>query len=133
MKIQATNTVPRSARSKGKPKAGGDFGVADPQEMGKDEVSQLNSSPVLGTLIELQGGTKDHDQATLSWSADILDSLEKLQYGLLTGALSNEALRALVRQVERSPSESMNAELSAIRSHILLRARVELAKHISPE
>jgi hypothetical protein len=60
---------------------------------------------------------------------DILDRLEEIRIGLLSGGLSRERLEQLSRLVNTRRSQIKDPRLSAILDDIDLRAQVELAKY----
>ena len=63
---------------------------------------------------------------------DILDRLEDLRIGLLTGALSREKLMQLTRIVNARRGQITDPRLTEILDEIDLRAQVELAKYANP-
>lgn len=60
---------------------------------------------------------------------DILDKLDKLRHGLLTGALSRRDLESLTRLVRLQRIEINDPKLAEILDQIELRAEIELAKY----
>jgi len=63
-----------------------------------------------------------------AWGADVLDRLEEIRLGLLTGSIPVERLENLARLVARQREAGLDPRLSAVLDDIELRARVELAK-----
>jgi hypothetical protein len=59
---------------------------------------------------------------------DMLDRLEEIRLGLLTGAIPRDRLEALDRLVQEQRGQGTDPRLSEILDEIELRARVELAK-----
>ena len=59
---------------------------------------------------------------------DILDRLEEIRVGLLTGSIPRERLQALDQLVQEHREQVMDPRLTEILDEIELRARVELAK-----
>lgn len=59
---------------------------------------------------------------------DILDRLEEIRVGLLTGAISRDRLQSLDDLVKQHREQVMDPRLTEILDEIELRARVELAK-----
>lgn len=60
---------------------------------------------------------------------DILDKLDELRHGLLTGALSRRDLESLTRLVRLQRIEVKDPKLTDILEQIELRAEIELAKY----
>lgn len=58
----------------------------------------------------------------------ILDQLDEMRLGLLTGSLSSTRLAALGQEIEEVRETVIDPQLSAILDDIELRAAVELAK-----
>jgi hypothetical protein len=65
----------------------------------------------------------------LQRAGDLLDRLEEIRMGLLTGALSRENLQELARGVRQRRGETDDPKLTEILDQIELRAAVELAKY----
>lgn len=63
---------------------------------------------------------------------NILDQLEDLRLDLLTGTISHEKLKNLVKIVNTRRLEVKDPRLTQILDEIDLRAKVELAKYSSP-
>lgn len=59
---------------------------------------------------------------------DILDRLEEIRQGLLTGAIPKDRLAELARMMRARREQGADPELAAILDEIELRAEVELAK-----
>ena len=62
---------------------------------------------------------------------DLLEGLDDLRHGLLTGGLSREKLLALAKHVQSRRAQVDDPHLSEILDEIDLRAQVELAKYRS--
>jgi hypothetical protein len=60
---------------------------------------------------------------------DMLDMLDDMKIGLLSGTISESELARLMRTVEDQRGEIPDPALAGILDEIELRARVELAKH----
>lgn len=58
----------------------------------------------------------------------MLDQLEEIRVGLLTGAIPRDRLEALDRLVQENRGQVVDPRLGEILDEIELRARVELAK-----
>lgn len=103
-----------------------------------DEPAQA-ATPLAGTgalgavdaLLSLQevGDAASGRSKGLQRADDLLDRLEEIQMGLLTGALSRESLQELAWTVRQRRGESADPKLNDILDQIELRAAVELAKY----
>lgn len=94
----------------------------------------LGGTGALGGVDALLSLQEVEDAATgrskgLRRADDLLDRLEEIQLGLLTGALSRENLQELARAVRQRRAEPGDARLNDILDQIELRAAVELAKY----
>jgi hypothetical protein len=89
------------------------------------------SSPVaVNPLIAVQE-TADATSGTARAKAQaeaMLDRLDELRMGLLTGSISRERLDGLVRLAKTSREPNLDSRLNAVLDEIELRAKVELAK-----
>jgi len=63
-----------------------------------------------------------------AWGNDVLDRLEEIRLGLLTGTITVARLETLARLVSQQRESDLDPRLAAILDDIELRARVELAK-----
>jgi hypothetical protein len=61
----------------------------------------------------------------------VLDRLEELRHGLLAGALSRRSLERLTALVATERAHAVDPRLASVLDEIELRAKVELAKHMS--
>ena len=61
-------------------------------------------------------------------ASDILDRLEEIRIGLLTGSIPRDRLEALDQLVKQHREQTMDPRLTEVLDEIELRARVELAK-----
>jgi hypothetical protein len=78
-------------------------------------------------LQEVSDETARRRQASAR-GANILDCLDDLRLGLLTGQLSREKLRGLVAAIRSSRVTVADPQLQSVLDDIELRAEVELAK-----
>ncbi len=63
-----------------------------------------------------------------AWGGEVLDRLEEIRVGLLTGTIPLQQLESLTRLVERQRESGVSPHLAAVLDEIELRAKVELAK-----
>jgi len=97
-----------------------------------DEAAAAAPSGAVDALLAVQevgdatsGGGNARARA---WGADVLDRLEEIRLGLLTGSIPVDRLENLARLVARQREANLDPRLSAVLDDIELRARVELAK-----
>ena len=84
----------------------------------------------VGTLLALQempDATEQRRQA-VHRSNDILDELDQLRLGLLTGSVPRQRLQRLVKLLRERPGGYADPQLDHMIADIELRAAVELAK-----
>ena len=63
---------------------------------------------------------------------DVLDRLDELRVGILSGAFSKEKLTELARKLRQKRQQSSDPKLNRIIQEIELRAEVEIAKYSRP-
>lgn len=103
--------------------------TADPETAEANSAPPTASIANLGALLALQ----DVDDAlngrrrTAERGVDLLDSLEEIQLGLLSGRLSSAQVTRIAQKV-RNLGRAGDESLDSILSDIDMRARVELAK-----
>lgn len=100
-----------------------------------DEAVAVEAPPAvggIGALLATQGvgDSLDGEQRRrlISYGEDILDKLEELRHGLLTGAIPKARLIALAQMVRSRRDRVSDPRLAAVLDEIELRAEVELAK-----
>lgn len=83
------------------------------------------------TLLSVQemGDALDSESRARQRAEDILDRLDEVRHGLLTGALSRHQLENLARRVRQKRETVSDPRLVEILDQIELRAEVELAKY----
>lgn len=84
----------------------------------------------LDSLLSLQeiGDEPDRRQRSRQHAEDLLDQLEEVRLGLLSGRLSVPLLERIARFLAERPQDSGDPRLESILQDIELRAAVELAK-----
>lgn len=136
MKINNTGSVrtsaPRRKDSAGST-AGGDFAshIGAPRGKTAAAVSGATHIGSVAALIALQSGGDVGEggrQAEIDRAEDLLDRLDQIRIGILTGGLSPATLKSLVARLEARRSEGVDPRLAGIIDEIELRAKVELAK-----
>jgi len=90
-------------------------------------VAALSSVDALIALQEVPDATKGRAKAVRR-GRDILDMLEDVRDGLLTGSVSRSSLQRLLALVNVEREEFADPVLAAVMDEIELRAKVELAK-----
>lgn len=79
-------------------------------------------------LRSLRDSTDQSGGRSKRRAEDILDKLDEIRVGLLTGAISKDRLEALDQMVQQHRDQVSDPKLAEILDEIELRARVELAK-----
>ena len=95
--------------------------------------SGITSTAQVDTILSLQetdDSTSAEARAKSKARGDqILDQLDKIRIGLLTGGISRSDLNNLSRGIAAQRERAIDPELIEILDEIDLRAQVELAKH----
>ncbi|MET0606031.1 MAG: flagellar assembly protein FliX [Beijerinckiaceae bacterium] len=87
--------------------------------IGLDAVLALQTDPEAGRERRRRAMRRGHE---------LLDTLEALKIGLLSGRVSAKDLSRLSRQTQEAASSSGDPAIDGLLAHIELRAQVELAK-----
>ena len=137
MKIERTTSVGSSPIKRGERSQNSGSGkfakeVAG-QESTVDPVSGAAPAHAIDALLAIQ----EVDDATAGggnargrqWGGEVLDRLEAVRLGLLSGGIPISELRSIADLVERQRENVTDAGLQALLDEIELRARVELAKY----
>jgi hypothetical protein len=138
MKIEGPN---KSSGAKGVSKAGpkktGDaafdsmIGEADETEASAP-VTRPMSVGALDALLSLQeadsGTSEEATKKVRKRASDLLDHLDQVRVGLLTGELPKSALQQLAQTIATHRDQVVDPKLAEILDEIDLRAQVELAK-----
>jgi hypothetical protein len=139
MKVEGPNksTGPRGASKAGAKKTGDaafsgmveDSGAAE----GEKPVSGVASLGRLDALLSLQeaadGTSEEATRKSRKRAAALLDELDKVKMGLLTGGIPKDALQHLTHMVSQHREAVMDPKLAELLDEIDLRVQVELAKH----
>lgn len=136
MKIDPT-TTPRAAagRSTGKPRSSQGSGFADSLSAGERAKSVQASSGVssIDALVALQGvdERQTSEDEALDHGKGLLDCLDELRLGLLSGRIGIgqlENLREMLRRQVSQQASGLDSRLMDLLAEIETRAAVELAK-----
>lgn len=94
------------------------------------EVAAPSGVGNIDVIVALQSvtGPDDERRRAVESGVQILDLLDQLKVGLLSGGISSGDLRTLKRVIEQQQTIDNDPELSDVLKQIDLRARVELAK-----
>ncbi|MEI8394327.1 MAG: flagellar assembly protein FliX [Rhodospirillaceae bacterium] len=124
-----SGTIKRPGRTEG---GGGKFSkIVQDETAGATGVASSNPVNVVDRLLTLQ----EVDDATARASKgkkraqDLLDGLDDLRHGLLTGTISRDKLVALAKMAQSRRASVDDPRLAEILDEIDLRAQVELAKY----
>jgi hypothetical protein len=137
MKIERTTSVgsspiKRSDRSQKSPS--GKFAKeVSSQDSSTDPVSVAAPTHAIDALLAIQevgdATTNGGNTHARQWGGDVLDGLDAIRLGLLTGGIPLNELRSITDLVTRQRQNVSDLVLQEILDEIELRARVELAKH----
>lgn len=136
MKINGTGSVRTSAprrKSGADGASGGDFAshMGGTQKTTTSAVSGATQITSVEALIALQS-TGDATQSTngqeVDRAEDLLDRLDQIRVGLLTGGMSRGSLTSIVQRLDERRREGVDPRLATLIDEIELRAKVELAK-----
>ena len=138
MKVEGPNKTSgaKGAAKPGAKKTGDGAFDALIDEAGETEAPAplARAAPVgaLGALLALQGAdgdaTGENAKKAKRRGVDLLDHLEKIRIGLLTGELPRATLTQLSHAIATHREKNIDPRLAEILDDIDLRAQVELAK-----
>jgi len=136
MKIDGPNkTTGPKGTSKASPQKSGDGAfdamVGDTEETGAaasaGRPASIGALDALLAFQEVDDSTEGAKKARKR-AADLLDQLDKVKIGLLTGELPKSTLQQLAQTIASHRDEIVDPKLAEILDDIDLRAQVELAK-----
>lgn len=90
--------------------------------------AQIGSVDALIALQTGDEGSAGNPRHELSRAEDLLDRLDQVRVGILTGRMSQVTLNDIVSRLEDRRREGVEPRLAALIDEIELRAKVELAK-----
>lgn len=136
MKIQApgsvrTNTPRRTAKTAN---AGGASFASHIRNDAASSGAAVGGAAHIGSveaLLAVQANvptSRDGQSAAVSHAEDLLDRLDAIRVGLLTGRLTRTALEDIVHRLDTRRHGATDPRLAALVDEIELRAKVELAK-----
>jgi hypothetical protein len=135
MKIAGTGSPRTNAtrRKGGTDAAAGNFAghMSGPAKAKRPAVSGTTQVASVGALVALQasaGFGGDPGAAEINRAEDLLDQLDRIRVGILTGGISGATLQNIVNRLAQRRSDGVEPRLAALIDEIELRARVELAK-----
>lgn len=138
MKVDGPN---KSQSSKGVSKTGAKKGAGDTSFSGMVDTgsetqearpaSGIMQTSALDALLSVQeaGDSTESTKRAKRRGIDMLDQLDRIRLGLLTGGIPVSALEQLERMVHSQREKLMDPVLMAVLDEIDLRVQVELAKH----
>jgi hypothetical protein len=138
MKVDGPN---KSQSSKGVSKTGAKKGAGDTSfsgmvDTGEETEAARPASGVMQTsaldaLLSVQeaGDSTESTKRAKRRGVDMLDQLDRIRVGLLTGGIPVSALEQLERMVHSQREKLMDPLLMSVLDEIDLRVQVELAKH----
>lgn len=138
MKIEGPNksSGPKGV-SKASPRKTGDGGfdamIGDTEETeAQAPVSRPTTVGALDALLSLQeadsGTSEEATKKARKRASDLLDHLDQVKVGLLTGELPKSTLQHLAQTIATHRDQTLDPKLAEILDEIDLRAQVELAK-----
>ena len=136
MKIIGSGPIRRTAESARLPKKGAGKGVGFAAEL--DQAASEKTAAISGTgpvaavdallaVQEVGDATRGRSRGAVRAQL-MIDGLDDIRHGLLSGAIPRSKLAALVEVVREERERSDDARLSSLLDEIELRASVELAK-----
>ncbi len=133
MRVSGTSAAKAASSSKkSKGKASGQaFSLpTETGTSGSTPVTAANPLAAIDALLAVQetDDATNRKSAGLKYGNSILDLLDQVRLGLLTGGLSRTALERLTHMMDGRRDSFTDPNLAAILDEIDLRARIEIAK-----
>lgn len=136
MKVAGNSRVQTPATRKASAKTGASrgFSVAPaPANTSSESTAGIsNASPVatVDALLAIQEVPNEREgkRQAVKYGQDMLDILDEVRMGILTGSVPKNRLTQLVKLVENRRDNFVDPNLANVLDEIELRARVELAK-----
>ncbi len=89
----------------------------------------MSTVEALLSLQEVEDSTSGQSRSRArKWGNDVLDDLERLRIGIISGVVPRADLERIAASVERRRAQTDDPALESILDEIELRAKVELAK-----
>jgi hypothetical protein len=123
--LTLTTATPATRR-----RPGGSFMVAEDSAQAASAAGAVRSVASIDALLALQGveDATERRKRGVRRGRAVLDALDEVKLGLLSGALEPENLRRLKAAAGDMKGDTGDPQLDAVLAEILLRADVELAK-----
>ncbi|MFP6749702.1 MAG: flagellar assembly protein FliX, partial [Alphaproteobacteria bacterium] len=135
MKISGSGSIRANAARRADRKGGDGGGAAFRIESGGGTEAVVPTGGAaavvgVGALLALQGvpDAAERRRQAMRRGTDILDELQELRLGLLTGCVPRHRLRRLMTLLRERPGGYSDPRLDSIISDVEVRAAVELAK-----
>jgi class II flagellar assembly regulator FliX len=136
MKVAGNSRVqtPATRKASAKSGAGSGFSVASATVSTSSESTAgiSNASPVVtvDALLAIQEVPNEREgkRQAVKYGREMLDILDEVRMGILSGAVPKNRLTQLVKLVENRRDKFVDPKLADVLDEIELRARVELAK-----
>ena len=137
MKIDRTGPARPAVPTKRSERASktGNPGFAQHLKSGGDDVAgaaavaPVSAVDALLTIQEVEDSTEGRAKAAArKWGHDVLDQLERLRVGIISGIVPRHDLERIATSVARQRMRTNDPVLEQILNEIELRAKVELAK-----
>lgn len=135
MKIAGSGSIRSNAtrRKGGTAPAAGEFaghmsGAAKTQTPAVSGTTQVASVGALVALQDSSGFGGDTGAVEIDRAEKLLDQLDRIRVGILTGSISSATLQNIVNRLAQRRTDGVEPRLAALVDEIELRARVELAK-----
>lgn len=138
MKVSNVGTTRQSDQTRRKKAAdgkGGEFAERLKEAVGATEPGAAVDTPAVGGVESLLSVQEMPDAASgrsrgllKRYGDDVLDKLEELRLGILTGSIPKEKLSGLAQAMRQRRQKSDDPRLNEIIDEIELRAEVEIAK-----
>lgn len=135
MKVERAQNTPLGKTRKTNRGGGGDFsleGLGESEQSTPTRSAQatqaVGSVDALLSLQEVPDSTTGRAKA-MGRASSMLDLMDEIRIGLLSGRLPKSRLEQLVRVVETQRDRLQDPRLETVLDEIELRARVELAKY----
>lgn len=90
--------------------------------------SQISSVETLIALQSTGDATQSANDKEVDRAEDILDRLDQIRVGILTGSMSRGALTSIVHRLSERRRDNVDPRLASLIDEVELRAKVELAK-----
>jgi hypothetical protein len=136
-KVEGPGSVRSTTSVRKTGKASGSSGTSFAQHLEEDGatpvsgVSSLGGVGAIGAIMAAQevGDATERAARGKKRASQLLEQLDELRIGLLSGSLSKDQLIRLSNMVQHERAQVDDPRLAAILDDIDLRARVELAKY----